>query len=221
MEPLASVYAVTSGMLTSCAINSVNAICKVTRLDNATAKHRLLQMTAQPFHNIFHDNVYFPYTVPSGVSTVTTVLSGITGNVTALLFTIRASTTGLGAWNYSQLASFSIADNTGTNIVGGQNVPAAYATLMLNKDWIRSSYNTETSFGTNDQKANFYLYSFSSDLISAISSGQCLNSRRFTGAETLTLNFPTALAANVFVDVYAMVESILEISPSSVKKLTM
>jgi hypothetical protein len=149
------------------------------------------------------------------------VLAGITGNVSALLFTIRASTTGVGAWNYSQLASFSIADNTGTNVVGGQAIPSSYAALMLNKDWIRSSYNTETAFGTNDQKANFYLYSFSSDLISAVSNGQCLNSRRFTGAETLTLNFPSALGANVYVDVYAMVESVLEQTPSSVKKITM
>ena len=221
MEPLASVYAVTSGTLTSCAINSVNAIAKVTRLDTATAQHRLLQMTASPFHGLFLDNVYFPYTVPSGVSTVTTVLSGITGSVAALLFTIRASNTGVGAWQYSQVSSFSIADNTGTNIVGGQAIPAAYAALMLNKDWIRSSYNTETSFGTNDQKANFYLYSFSPDLISATSSGQFLGKRTFTGAETLTLNFPSALGTNVYVDVYAMVESVLEQTPSSCKKITM
>ena len=221
MEPLASVYAVTSGTLTSCAINSVNAICKVTRLDNATSNLRLQQMAVAPFHNIFMDNVYFPYTIPAGVSTVTTVLSGITGNVSALLFTIRASTTGTGAWNYTQLKDFSISDNTGTNIVGGQAIPATYASLLLNKDWIRSSYNTETSYGTNDQKANFYLYSFSSDLVTAVTQGQCLNSRRFNGAETLQLNFASALGANVSVDVYAFVESVLEQTPSSVRKITL
>ena len=221
LEPLASVYNLTSGTLTSVAINSVNALAKITKLDTDTTGQRLLQMSETPSHNIFHDNVYFPYTVPSGVTTVTTVLAGITGNVAALLFTIRANNTGVNAWTYTQLASFAINDNTGTNIVGGQAIPAAFAALLLNKDWSLSSYNGETSFGTNDQKANYYMYSFSSDIVSAVTQGQCLNSRRFTGAETLTLTFPSALGSNVFVDVYAFVESVLEITPYSVKKITM
>lgn len=221
LEPLSSCYNLTSGTLTSVAINSVNALAKITKLDTDTTARRLLQMSEIPSHNIFHDNVYFPYTVPSGVTTVTTVLAGITGNVAGLLFTIRTNNTGINSWNYTQLASFAINDNTGTNIVGGQAIPASFASLLLNKDWSMSSYNGETSFGTNDQKANYYMYSFSSDIVSAVTQGQCLNSRRFTGAETLTLTFPSALATNVFVDIYAFVESVLEITPYSVKKITM
>jgi hypothetical protein len=136
---------------------------------------------------------------------------------------VRASTIGVGFTAFTQLASFNIADNTGTNIVGGQNLSASLCANILNKDWCKSSYFAETSFGpaTNDNKANFYCFAFSGDIVSALSYGQCLTSRKFTGNETLTLVFPSALAAAVQVDVYASVESILEISPSSVRKILM
>jgi hypothetical protein len=223
MANLLDCATVTTGTLTTFPINSVNAICKVTRLDSLTSQNHLKAMAIQPYHHVFHDNVYFPYSVPSGVTTVTTVLSGITGNVAALYFTVRASTIGAGFTAFTQLASFNIPDNTGTNIVGGQNLTASLCANILNKDWCKSSYFSETSFGSAaiDNKANFYCFAFSGDIVSALSYGQCLTSRRFTGNETLTLVFPSALAGAVQVDVYASVESILEISPSSVKKILM
>ena len=65
------------------------------------------------------------------------------------------------------------------------------------------------------------MWSFSADPVSALNHGQALTSRKFTGQEQLLLNFPSALGAQVSVDVYAMVESILEVTPSSVKKIGM
>ena len=220
MSPLSDVATLTSGTITAFPINSVNALLKVTKLDTATAQSHLRDMSIHPYHHIFHDNTLFTYTVPSGVSTITTVLNGIVGNVAALYFVVRASSVGLGWTNYYQLASFSMADNTGTNIVGGQVLPASLCTI-LNKDWCKSSYYSENSFGTVDNKANFYCFAFSGDIVSALSQGQCLSSRKFTGGETLTLNFPTALGSAVQVDVYASIEAILEVGPASVKKLIM
>ena len=221
MDTLTNVFKLSSGTLTSVAINSVNAICKTTKLDPVTANNQLMAMSAHPFHHIFHDNVYFPYSVPSGVATSTTVLAGITGNVSALYFTIRANIVTDQAWVYTQFASFAIQDNTGTNIVGGQVVPATLAANLLNKDWCKSSYFNETSFGVTDNKANFYCWAFSADIIDAVSHGKCLSSRKFSGQETLVLNWASSLGAAVQVDCYALVESVLEMSPSSVKKLVM
>jgi len=70
LEPLNNVYAVTSGTLTSVAINSVNAIAKITKLDTDTTAQRLLQMSDTPAHNIFHDNVYFSYCIACGCHNV-------------------------------------------------------------------------------------------------------------------------------------------------------
>lgn len=142
MSNLADVATLTSGTLTAFPINSVNALLKVTKLDSATAQAHLRDMFIHPYHHIFHDNTLFTYAIPSGVSTITTVLNGIVGNVAALYFVVRASTVELGWTNYYQLASFSIADNTGTNIVGGQVDRCCLLFVhslctLLNKEWCK------------------------------------------------------------------------------------
>ena len=221
MDSLTNVYKLTSGTLTSVAINSVNAILKTTKLDPVTARNQLSLMSQHPYHSIFHDNVYFSYSVPSGLTTSTTILAGITGKVAAIYFTVRANTVTDQAWVYGQLASFALQDNTGTNIVGGQVVPASFAANLLNKDWCKSSYHSETSFGVTDNKSNWYCWAFSADIVDSVSNGKCLNSRQFTGQEALVLNWASALGAAVQVDCYALVESILEMTPSSVKKISL
>ena len=221
MDTLQNSFYVSSGTLTSCNINSVNAYCRVTRLDSDAHQTHLASQHQDPHHHIMHDLHYGTFTVPSGNLSSTIVLSPIVGNVTTLIFTIRANSVTNQAWVYSQLASFALLDSASTNIVGGQVLPASFCANMLNKEWCKSSYNTETSFGINDQKANVYMWSFSADPISALTHGQALTSRKFTGQEQLLLNFPSALAAQVSVDVYAMVESILEVTPSSVRKIGM
>ena len=220
MDTLTDVYKLSSGTLTSVAINSVNAICKTTKLDPVTARTQLSLMSQYPFHNIFHDNVYFSYSVPSGIATSTTILAGITGKVAALYFTVRANSVTDQAWVYGQLASFALQDNTGTNIVGGQVVPASFAANLLNKECCKSSYHSETSFAT-DNKANFYCWSFSADIVDSVSNGKCLSSRFFTGQEALVLNWASALGATVQVDCYALTESVLEMTSSSVRKVAM
>ena len=220
---LSNVFKLTSGTLTSCAINSVNAICKTTKLDAVSSRNQLSLMSQYPFHSIFHDNLLFSYSVPSGVATSTTILAGITGKVAALYFTVRASTVTDQAWVYSQIASFAINDNTGTSLVGGQVVPASFAANLLNKECCKSQYFSETSFGiaANDTKANFYCWSFSPNIIGAISDGLCIGSRVFTGQESLQINFTSALGATVQVDCYALTESVLEMTSSSIRKIAM
>ena len=221
MDTLANCFYVSSGTLTSCSINSVNAFCKVTKLDGAAHQERLTSMTMEPFHHIAHDLHYGTFTVPSGNTAATIVLSPIVGNVAALLICVRPNTVSNQAWIYTQLASMAILDSASTNIVGGQVIPASFYSNVLGKDWCKSSYNTETSFGTNDQKANYILYSFSADPIGAITHGQALSSRRFTGQEQLLLNFTSALAAQVQVDVYAMCENIVEQGHAHLKKISL
>lgn len=223
MNPLADCFTVTSGTLTSCAILSSNALCKVTRLSQENAQYRLQNMSNSPFHSIIHDQRYATYTVPAGSLSSTLTLSPIVGNISALLFTVRLATTKENAWKYLQLASFSLLDSTSTNICGGLPVSAQTASLFLNKDTCKSSYNTEVSFGTTDNAANYYLWSFSADFISSMG-GQCLGSRRFTGNEQLQLTFNATFAAlNVpcTVDVYAFCESVLEQGVGYAKKLSM
>ena len=221
MDTLTNAYAVSSGTLTSCAINSCNAICKITRLDNASAQQRLGDMTLRKHHHIMHDLHYGTFTIPAGVLSSTIILAPIVGNVASLIFTVRASTTTNQQWVYTQLASWALLDSASTNLVGGQVLPASLCANILNRDWCKSSYNTETAFGTNNQSSNFYMWSFSADPISCLTNGQALTSRKMTGQEQLQLNFPSALGAQVQVDVYAMVENVVEVGTHHVKKMSL
>ena len=221
MDTLPNVYNVVSGSLQSCTLLSCNAICKVTRLDLNSVAVRVEDMRLRNNHAIMHSLSYANLNVAIGNSSTTLVLSSIVGNVAALFFTIRPSAIGAAAWNYSQLASFSLLDAAGTNLVGGQPLPSAFALQLLNKDWMKSSYNTETSYGTNNQGANVYMWSFSCDPVAALSNGQALSSRKMTGNEQLVLNFPSALTSAVQVEVYAFVESVLEQTLTSVRKISL
>lgn len=221
MDTLPNVFTVTSGTLLTAPILYANAICKVTRLDAGSAQHRLQDMHAHPHHSIMHDVRYGTFTVAAGTTTATIVLSPIVGDITALLFTVRASTVGTGAWNYTQLSSFAILDGSSTNIVGGQPLPASLCANVLNQDFCKSSYTTETSFGINDQKANIYIWSFSADFLESLTHGKALTSRQMRGSEQLQLVFPAALGAQVQVDVYAYNEMYLEQATTYVKKINL
>ena len=221
MDTLANIFYVSAGTLTSCAFNSANLIMDITRIDQDESTKRIIDMHQHNHHYIFHTTSYFPATIPSGVSSATLILASIVGNVSHLLFTLRASTVGLGAFSYTQLASFALLDNASSNIVGGQALPAALCANLLNAQWCLSSYNTETAFGATNNNANFYMYSFSTDPVDAILHGRSLGSRKFVGSEQLVLNFPSALGANLSLDCYAFIENILEQGTFSVKKISM
>jgi hypothetical protein len=218
IEPLANCFAVSSGTLTSCSINSCSAICSISRLDAQTSQQRLGDMVARGQHHIFHDLNYFPFTIPAGTKRSVTILSGITGNVSSLLFTVRASTTTNQKWVFKQIESFALTNSGSTNIVGGQDLQASLCANLLNSKWCRSSYNTETAFGTNDQYANFYCWSFGADMVSSLSNGQALGTYKFTGQEQLVITLPAAFAGNLQVDVYANIQMVLHSTPFSVKK---
>lgn len=220
MDSLQNAFYVSSGTLTSCAINACNAICRVTRLDNASAQQRLGDMTLRKNHFIMHDTHYGTFTIPSGVLSSTIILAPIVGNVACLFFTVRASTATNQQWVYTQLASWALLDSAGTNLVGGQVIPASLSANILNRDWCKSSYNTETSFGINDQKSNVYIWSFSADMVQSLSSGVALNSRKFGGQEQLVLNL-NSTTTQLQVDVYAYVENVLEVGTNHVKKMSL
>ena len=221
MDSLSNVFNVTSGTLTSANILYCNAICKVSRIDQSSAEQKLRNMQISPYHSIFHDTRYGTFSVPIGNISTSIVLAPIVGTISHLLFTVRSSIVGVNAWKYTQLASFALLDPTSTNIVGGQMLPASMCANMLNRDWCKSSYNTETSFSLNDQSANFYIWSFSADPVAVLSNGQCLTSRRMTGSEQLQLVFQSALLSQVQVDVYAYNECVLEQGISYTKKMSL
>ncbi len=160
---------------------------------------------------------YGTTTVQPGNTSVNYVLSSIVGPVSYLFFTVRYTNalTGTGEYSFNQITSFSILDASSTNMVGGQDLNSNLCMYILNKDWTISSYSTEAV-----NNAFAYMYSFSSDPITNATTGAHYGNHIFTGNEQLKINFTSSLSSAVQIDVYASVESILQISPNSITKVT-
>jgi hypothetical protein len=118
-------------------INSCNLIAKVTRLQSADVASRIRSISMRPEHYKFNELRFGTFSVNSGVSQTSIVLTTLVCNCNLLIFTIRptASITGEGYYNYTALSSYAILDGTSTNIVGSQNIPNAMALLYLGRDW--------------------------------------------------------------------------------------
>jgi hypothetical protein len=207
-------------------INFCNAIVKLTKLPQTIVNEKLNSIVKSPNHHFFHSLLYGNYTLLIGTSSSQTVLTAITGKIACLWFIIRRSdkTTKDDSYSYVAVKDFAILNSSGTNIVGGAQIPAALATNYLNLYWCNSSYASENSFGlsANNNNANIYMWSFSSDPVDALSSGKLLTSRQFFGNEQLIVNFKDPLAdSNHTLEVYAMCESMLEQGINYVKKISL
>ena len=188
MQPLANI---TSGSGTAVAtINSCNLLMRVTRLREEEANQ------------------------------LKRVLSAITGPVSHLIFVVRpsASLTGNNAYAFTPITSYEILNSSGQNFVGGQAINNSEALLVLGNNNSKSSYLTEQALGVTDNKANVYVYSFSSDCIESAVSAVSLGTHNFTGAEQLKITFTSALAANVQVDILAYTEALLSLGQNGVRK---
>ena len=100
-------------------------------------------------------------------------------------------------------------------------IPSALALNYLNLFWSASSYSQETALGITDNKANVYCWSFSSSPVEALNKGVLLGNHKFSGAEQLQINFTGPLTDNVNVDVYALTESMIEMTYNNVKKISL
>lgn len=201
-------------------LNSVNLLAKVVRMSAEEASAKKLAISKRPQHHKFSELRYMPVTVQSGVSSASIVMTGITGRISHLLFTVRpsASLANDNAFAYTAISGFSLLDATSTNVTGGITISHSQAMSLLNRDWVLSSYTSEVALSGTNNNANVYMYSFANDPIDLMLSGQSSGHMNFLGSEQLQINFVSALAANVQVDIYAYQEAVVEVSANSVKK---
>ena len=203
-------------------INSCNLIAKVSRFKSPEISNRLRSISNRPEHYKFNELRFGTFAVNSGVSQTSIVLTPITGHCNYLFFTVRptASISGEGYFNYTAISNYALLDGTSTNIVGGQSIPSAMALLYLGRSWTKSSYLSETALSTTNNGANVYVWSFSASAHETAESGIDMNTYKFTGNEQLQITFATTLAAGVTIDVYSHMNSLVEVSSHSVKKLS-
>jgi hypothetical protein len=220
-DTVANIVQVGTGTGTASAtLNYCNLLAKVVRLKDGIPKTLTDEHLKTPHHYKFTDLKTYTTTILSGTTSTNIILSGIKGKVAFLMFTMRISTpTGANAYEYQPLYSFSILDSTSTNISGGQVVLSPYSLLVLNKDLTLSTYTAETSYGSQNNYANVYIYSFSHDMIDAIDNGRNNGYHLFQANEQLQINFSSAITSNYQIDIYGFTHSVLQISGASAVKM--
>jgi hypothetical protein len=193
--------------------NNLQVLLNVSKLENYDVSYRLKELTRSVQSFQFNELRWGNYNINAGASTSSIVLTSIVGPVSFLKFVVRpVGVTGDNYFNYLPIKDFSILNAGSTNIVGGSAIPHTQALYILNRDWTRGSYSTE---------ANVYIYSFGASPVDTITTGKIYNFYRFKGSEQLVLNFPTPLATAVSVDIYAYVNSAVQLSAGHTKKITL
>ena len=197
-------------------IRSANLICSITRFSGEVNNSKLLHLSKQIEHYKFTELRFGTYASSAGSSSYTYVLNSIVGKVDYIIFTVQSSNTTNDAYLvFNAIDKFSILDSTSTNITGGQAILSSYALSLLPKDWVQSSF-------FNEATPNYvYMYSFSADPSSVARHGTSFNHHQFQGNEQLQIQFATAPTSAFVVNIYAHVQSAIEVGPTYVKKITL
>jgi hypothetical protein len=220
----------------SCSL-TCNLICNITRLGQDVNLYRLQSLNRKLEHYKFLELRYGTYAISAGASSATIVMNSVTGSVAYLFAVVRpqskSSSMINGAYQnffYYPVLNFSILDSTSTNITGGQVIPFSLLQQYLSRKFTESSYYDDAWNITGSTPGSWYsptcnsfaiLYSFAEDPISGANSGVSSGSFRFQGSEQLQMQFQTALPEGVNIDIYAFVESVIEVSPTYVKKINL
>jgi len=225
---------------------AANLIARVSKLHTPHAQ-ALIKGHQRPNHYKFLETRFGTFAVTSSSVNTSIVLTPIVGTVSYFFFVVRSANQlgGDGAFTFLPISSWALLDATSTNIVGGQVITSDYSLRYLNKDWVSSTYTSEIAYdgdlvnvtglpaslqaiinagqntGVKDTNAYVYFYSFSADPLESAKTGNGYNHHSFKGNEQLQITFVSAPTSSIQIDLYAMVESVLESSQSYSKKISL
>ena len=202
------------GTMTS-TLNSCQLLVSLSRLGTGTVANFRKELNRAPLDYQFTELRIGTYTVASGSTNTSIILSSLVGPVSFLYFVVRPSGAyGDNYFKYLAIKDFAILDSGSTNIVGGQAIPSQLALTLYNRDWLSSSFTAETPSN------NVYLYSFGASPSQTMWSGKIYNHHNFIGSEQLQINFTSALTSSVQIDIYAQVNAYIKSSATDVKKIS-
>ena len=207
MDSLANIL--NQGTLTgvgSVVINSMSLLMKVTKYDNQLTSLKLNQLMKQPLMKTYNTTNYQPYTIATGTTQSILSLSNfVNQQVQFIYFVIKpvANTKNDTILFSNNILNYSLVSSSGENINGGSAILPVQSLLVYNR------LNTLGNFTSNSTFGNVFTVFYSSDSISTISQqGGVYGSRTFNGAESIVINYTSALAQPFQLDIYASCTSI-------------
>ena len=192
-------------------INSVSALCKVTKYSNELVNSKLAQLSRNPLLKTYNTLVYQPDVIQANQSTCVIPLSNFVGQqIQAVYFIIRQSANINRAESFinQQLINYNVLSATGESLCGGL-ISSSQAIYIYARSMTIGNFVCDSTYG------NVYSWYHSSDIISTLTqAAQVFGSRTYNGSEALVLNFPlTAVPLNV--DIYASTTSVYKQNPNA------
>ena len=207
MDSLANIL--NQGTLTgtgSVVINSMSLLIKVTKYDNQLTSLKLNQLMKQPLMKTYNTTNYQPYTIATGTTQSILSLSNfVNQQIQFIYFVIKpvANTKNDTILFSNNILNYSLVSSSGENINGGSAILPSQSLLVYNR------LNTLGNFTSNSVYGNVFTVFYSSDSISTISNqGGIYGSRTFNGAESIVINYTSALAQPFQLDIYASCTSV-------------
>ena len=200
-------------------INSVSLLLKVSKYDQQTVNNKLMQLQRNPLQQLYNSCAYQPSVINSGSTTAIITLSNFVNlNIQYLYFVIRLSSTLTKAEAMlflNNITNYSVFSSSGENLTGSPI--SSQQSLFV--------YNRSTTIGCftaiDSTYGNVFTIFHSVDPISTMtmSGSGIYGQRQYNGAESLQINFTSSLTANVNVDIYASVTSMLRQTPLGFTKI--
>ena len=200
-------------------LNSVSLLLKISKYEQPIIQTKLLQLQRNPLCKLYNSYAYQPAIVNSGATSAIINLSNFASlNIQYVYFVLRLSsalTKAEGLLFLNNLTNYSFLSSSGENL-SGQPITPQQALYVYNKS------NTLGCFTASDiTYGNVFTLFHSSDPISTMCNpgAGVYGQRAYNGSESLVLNFSSALTANITVDIYASVTSMMRQSNIAITKV--
>ena len=203
----------------SATLNSVSLLLKVSKYEQSIIQNKLLQLQRNPLCKLYNSYSYQPAIINSGATTAIINLSNFASlNIQYVYFVLRLSsalTKAEGFLFLNNLTNYSFLSSSG-EILSGQAITPQQALYVYNKS------NTLGCFTAIDSTyGNVFTIFHTSDAISTMCNpgAGVYGQRSYNGSESLILNFSSALTANITVDIYGSVTSMMKQTPLGIIKV--
>ena len=178
-----------------------------------------MQLQRNPLQQLYNSCAYQPSVINSGSTTAIITLSNFVNlNIQFIYFVIRLSSTltkAEGMLFLNNLTNYSVLSSSGENLTTSPITPPQ-CLFVFNKT------NTCGCFTAIDSTYGhgFTIYHSADAISTMMNPGSSVYGHRlYNGAESLQLNFNSALSANINVDIYGSVTSMLKQTPIGFTKI--
>ena len=205
-------------------INGISLLLRISKIPQQMAQMKLEKLRISNNVATYNSTVTQQFTVNSGLLQSTTILASLSNSdIQWLYFVVRpinvAITGDLIQTFQNVVSNFYIIGSDGQNITSGSPVSSSFALNTIARESTLGTYCQETAFGSVDNKCNVYMWFFNIDAVATSKDGVERGKKRFTGSESIVINYTTALAYNYQIDVFASATAIFSQSLTECKKL--